>query len=60
VVRILAERGVPAERLAAVSLADTQPVASNDTPEGKAANRRIEIRLIPAPGAPTAAEAAAE
>jgi chemotaxis protein MotB len=60
VVRILAERGVPPERLAAVSLADTQPVASNDTPEGKAANRRIEIRLIPAPGAPTAAEAAAE
>jgi chemotaxis protein MotB len=60
VVRILAERGVPPERLAAVSLADTQPVASNATPEGKAANRRIEIRLIPAPGAGGAAETAAE
>jgi chemotaxis protein MotB len=51
VVRILAERGVPAERLAAVSLADTQPAAPNDSPESRAANRRIEIRLIPAPGA---------
>lgn len=55
VVRILAERGVPTGRLSAVSLADTQPIASNDTPDGRAANRRIEIRLIPEPGA--AAEA---
>ena len=52
VVRILAERGVPPQRLSAVSLADTQPVAPNDTPEGRAANRRIEIRLVPAPGSP--------
>lgn len=51
VVRILAEHGVPPARLAAVSLADTQPVTSNETAEGKAANRRIEIRLVPAPGA---------
>jgi chemotaxis protein MotB len=56
VLRILAERGVPAERLSAVSLADTQPVASNDTPEGRAANRRIEIRLLPTPGAAPAPE----
>jgi len=50
VVRILAERGVPGERLSAVSLADTQPVAPNETPEGRAANRRIEILLLPAHG----------
>jgi len=56
VVRILAERGVPGERLSAVSLADTQPVASNDTPEGRAANRRIEIRLLPAPAPAPAPE----
>jgi chemotaxis protein MotB len=56
VVRILAERGVPADRLSAVSLADTQPVASNDTPEGRAANRRIEIRMLPVPGAAPAPE----
>jgi flagellar motor protein MotB len=32
-----------------VSLADVQPVASNKTPEGRAKNRRIEIRLRPIP-----------
>jgi chemotaxis protein MotB len=57
VVRILAERGVPGERLAAVSLADTQPVSPNDSPESRAANRRIEIRLVPATGAASAREA---
>jgi chemotaxis protein MotB len=51
VVQILTDQGVPPQRLSAVSLADTEPVAPNDTPEGKAANRRIEIRLVPAPRA---------
>lgn len=59
VVRILTDRGVPPQRLSAVSLADTQPVAPNDSPEGRAANRRIEIRLVPAPGAPPAPPPAA-
>ena len=58
VVRILIAGGVPPERLSAISLADTQPVAPNDTPEGRAANRRIEIRLVPVQGAaPSAAPA---
>jgi len=59
VVRILLERGVPPQRLSAVSLADTEPVAPNDSEEGRAANRRIEIRLVPTPGgspSPAAAE----
>jgi len=51
VAKILMGQGVPSARLSAVSLADTQPVAPNDTPEGRAANRRIEIRLVPAPAA---------
>jgi chemotaxis protein MotB len=58
VVQILVQAGVPPERMAAVSLADTEPVASNDSAEGKAANRRIEIRLVPVPRAPVPAEAA--
>ena len=63
VVRLLAKQGVPAERLVAASFADTKPVESNKTAEGRARNRRIDIRLVPiekaepAP-APVEAEAA--
>ncbi len=39
--------GVPANRISAAGYADTQPVASNDTPEGRQQNRRIEIALMP-------------
>jgi chemotaxis protein MotB len=35
------------DRLSAAAYADTQPVASNDTAEGRALNRRIEIALQP-------------
>jgi len=47
VVRYLAEHGMSAERLAAAGYADTQPVASNSTDEGRAQNRRIEIIVLP-------------
>lgn len=47
VVRYLAEHGMSAERLAAAGYADTQPVAGNDTEEGRAQNRRIEIIVLP-------------
>jgi len=43
----LAAHGVPPVRLSAAGYADTQPVASNDTAEGRAQNRRIEIVLMP-------------
>lgn len=39
------ELGLPAERFAAVSYGPFQPVASNETPEGRAENRRVVIRL---------------
>jgi flagellar motor protein MotB len=32
-----------------ISLGENQPVESNDTPEGRAKNRRIEIMLRPVP-----------
>ena len=35
------------ERLAAAGYADTQPVASNSTDDGRAQNRRIEIIVLP-------------
>ncbi len=43
VMAYLADKGVPAENMTAVGYGETQPVASNDTPEGKAENRRIEF-----------------
>jgi len=47
VVRLFANSGFPGKRMRAVSVADSQPVASNKTEEGRARNRRIEIRLRP-------------
>jgi len=48
VVRYLIEEGgVDRANLLAVGYADTKPLASNDTEEGRTANRRIEIALYP-------------
>ena len=47
VVMFLEESGVPKHQLVVVSAGENQPVASNDTPEGRSKNRRIEIRLRP-------------
>jgi chemotaxis protein MotB len=47
VVRVMEEAGVPASQLVAVSRGETEPVASNDTEEGRAQNRRIDVRLRP-------------
>ena len=38
---------LPAERLLAVGRADSVPVATNTTEEGRQQNRRIEILLLP-------------
>lgn len=46
VVRYLQEVGIPPERMVASGRAEYDPVASNDTPEGRQKNRRIEIMLI--------------
>jgi chemotaxis protein MotB len=44
VVRWLTEQGgVPAHRIRALGLADTRPVDTNETVEGRARNRRVEI-----------------
>lgn len=41
------EVGLPGERLIASGLSEYHPLASNDTPEGRAQNRRIQILLVP-------------
>lgn len=48
VVRYLIDQGgVDPQHLSAIGYADTQPIASNETVEGRSANRRIEIVLYP-------------
>jgi len=48
VVRYLIDHGgVDRQYLSAVGYADTHPIASNDTDEGRSSNRRIEIVLYP-------------
>jgi outer membrane protein OmpA-like peptidoglycan-associated protein len=39
----LVKEGVPADRVTAVGKGEGNPIASNDTTEGRAANRRVEI-----------------
>jgi outer membrane protein OmpA-like peptidoglycan-associated protein len=39
----LVARGVPAARIKTKGMAYLRPIASNDTPEGRALNRRVEI-----------------
>ncbi len=43
VVRHLETRGLNPTRLRAAGLAETRPIASNATPEGRSQNRRVEI-----------------
>ncbi len=47
VVKTMIDNGMSSQRISAASYGDTQPVQSNETPEGKAANRRIEIVIVP-------------
>ncbi len=47
VLKHLLEGGLDINRVSAASFADTHPVASNDTPELRAKNRRIEIVIVP-------------
>ncbi len=43
----LAAHGVQSARMATKGYGEMQPIASNETPEGKAANRRVEIKIVP-------------
>jgi outer membrane protein OmpA-like peptidoglycan-associated protein len=43
----LGSHGVKEERLMTVGAGETHPVASNDTEQGRAANRRVELTIVP-------------
>jgi chemotaxis protein MotB len=48
VLRFLVSKGVPANTISAQGFGDSRPVASNDTAEGRAKNRRVEIVIMAA------------
>ncbi|MFD2189683.1 OmpA/MotB family protein [Pistricoccus aurantiacus] len=45
IVRYFLEAGIDPSRVRAIGYADTRPLASNETAEGRAANRRVEVIL---------------
>ena len=48
VTRVLVDRyQVPPARITVGGRADTEPLSSNDTPEGRAINRRVVIHILP-------------
>ena len=40
-------KAIPADRLSAAGYAEFHPVAGNDTPEGRAQNRRVDLVVQP-------------
>lgn len=46
VVRVLVDAGIEPSRLTALGFGQYRPVEPNDTPEGRARNRRVVIRLL--------------
>lgn len=59
VVHFFQDAGVDPTRVSGAGFAEFQPIASNDTPEGRSLNRRIDIVLVPIEGAVAAPAAAA-
>lgn len=49
VIEYLSAQGIAKDRLQAVGCGEHRPVAPNETPEGRAANRRIAISLVCTP-----------
>jgi chemotaxis protein MotB len=48
--RLLTEDGVPVEKLSIAGYADNAPADSNDTEEGRARNRRVDVVVLNATG----------
>ena len=46
VLKYLVEQGVPPERISAAGYAEFQPIAPNDTEEGRRLNRRVDIVIV--------------
>jgi len=44
--KYLVEHGIAASRLTSAGLGESQPIATNDTREGRALNRRVELQVL--------------
>jgi len=60
VMRYLAGKGVEAARMTAVGFGETQPVADNETDEGRELNRRVELKVLESNGGVTTEAPAAD
>jgi len=47
VAHYLESRGLQSARVGTMGYGETQPIAPNDTEEGRATNRRVEIKIVP-------------
>jgi outer membrane protein OmpA-like peptidoglycan-associated protein len=43
----LVSQGIKSTRLITVGAGESRPIASNDTEQGRAANRRVELTIVP-------------
>ncbi|MGA8203062.1 MAG: OmpA family protein [Woeseiaceae bacterium] len=50
VAQYLEAKGVATQRILTVGMGEMRPVADNGTPEGRQANRRVEITMVPLTG----------
>lgn len=50
IANILVLHGIPENRISATGYGDTRPISSNTTEEGRAKNRRVEVKLMPQEG----------
>ena len=48
VVKYLSDKGIAVDRLEAKGFGPDRPVAANDTPQGRAQNRRVEFKVLQA------------
>ena len=43
----LSRGGISRSRMSTIGYGESRPVASNDTDDGRAQNRRVELRIVP-------------
>ena len=50
IANILITYGISLDQISEIGYGDTRPISSNGTAEGRAKNRRVEVKLMPKEG----------